>query len=135
MLPRDHRLTDSRDFSAVMRRGTRAGTSAAVVTVLLREHGDHDAGREKTRWRGGFVVSKAVGNAVVRHRTQRRLRHILRELMEEPGMLPEGGAADVVVRALKESPETAHDQLRAEVRSGLRRALKKAQRQRSGSDA
>ena len=125
MLPRDHRLTASRDFGAVMRRGARAGSSAAVVTVLFREP---DA--ELASWRGGLIVSKAVGNAVVRHRTQRRLRHILAELMAEPGLIPEGVGVDVAVRALQQAPGTSHEQLLSEVRSAMRRAVKKAQRHR-----
>ena len=44
--------------------------------------------------RVGFVVSKGVGNAVVRNRTKRRLRAIM--ATELPG-IPQG--ADVVVRA------------------------------------
>ena len=44
--------------------------------------------------RVGFVVSKAVGNAVVRNRTKRRLRHIVADHMSE---IPCG--TDVVVRA------------------------------------
>lgn len=42
----------------------------------------------------GFVVSKAVGNAVVRNRVKRQLRHIARDRIET---LPAG--VSVVVRA------------------------------------
>ena len=45
--------------------------------------------------RVGFVVSKAVGNAVVRNRVQRRLRHLAREHLAS---LP--GSAVLVIRAL-----------------------------------
>lgn len=131
MLPRDHRLTASRDFGAAMRRGARAGGSAVVVTVLFTDaapNSEHDA--DSAPWRAGFVVSKAVGNAVVRHRTQRRLRHIVAELMAEPGLIPEGVGVDVVVRALQQAPQASHEQLLGEVRSATRRAVKKAQRHR-----
>jgi ribonuclease P protein component len=50
--------------------------------------------------RVGFVVSKAVGNAVVRNRVKRRLRHQAREHLAS---LP--GSAVLVVRAL---PASAH---------------------------
>lgn len=53
--------------------------------------------------RVGLVVSKAVGNAVVRNRVARRLRHQSAELMRPqlhaPTALPSAGW-DVVVRAL-----------------------------------
>lgn len=45
--------------------------------------------------RVGLIVSKAVGNAVVRHQLSRRLRHTCRELL--PSM-PSG--VDIVIRAL-----------------------------------
>lgn len=45
--------------------------------------------------RVGFVVSKAVGGAVVRNRVKRRLRHLAaRQLVSTPAV------RDVVVRAL-----------------------------------
>lgn len=59
--------------------------------------------------RAGFVVSKAVGNAVVRNKVRRRLRHLVRPLLAE---LPDG--ATLVVRALPPAataifPVLAHD--------------------------
>lgn len=45
--------------------------------------------------RVGFVVSKAVGNAVVRNRVRRRLRHLAREWVPLTSL-----PLDVVVRAL-----------------------------------
>ena len=44
--------------------------------------------------RVGFVVSKAVGGAVVRNRVKRRLRHLVAHELEGPVV------RDVVVRAL-----------------------------------
>ena len=49
--------------------------------------------------RVGFVVSKAVGNAVVRNRTKRVLRALMSARV---GQLPEG--VDVVVRANADIP-------------------------------
>lgn len=123
MLPAPHRLTSSKDFSGVMRKGSRAGSSTVVVSarILTRPTGP--------RWRCGFIVSKAVGNAVVRHRTTRRLRHIVRDLMStEEIELPNGVAVDLTVRALSEAPAAEHSDLRADVKSALRRALKKTQK-------
>ncbi len=50
--------------------------------------------------RVGFVVSKAVGNSVVRHRVTRRLRHLVADRL---GTLAPGSS--LVVRAL---PPAAH---------------------------
>ena len=51
--------------------------------------------------RVGFVVSKAVGNAVVRNRTKRVLRALMSARI---GGLPEG--VDVVIRANVDLPGT-----------------------------
>ncbi len=51
--------------------------------------------------RVGFVVSKAVGNAVVRNRTKRVLRALMRTRLSQ---LPDG--VDLVVKANPELPGT-----------------------------
>lgn len=64
----------------------------------------------------GFVVSKAVGNAVVRNRVKRRLRHLTREhLMELPGR----GA--LVVRALPAAAHASYADLERDLLRGLQR--------------
>lgn len=66
--------------------------------------------------RFGLIVSKAVGNAVVRHRVARRLRHICASVAVD---LPDG--ADVVLRALPGAAEAPSDDLRRQLRTGLRK--------------
>ena len=68
--------------------------------------------------RAGFVVGKAVGNSVVRHRVTRRLRAVvLGELTRLPA------SADLVVRARPDAAEASSAQLREDLRSGLDRVL------------
>ena len=50
--------------------------------------------------RAGFVVGRSVGGSVVRHRTVRRLRHLVRDRL---GLLPAGSL--LVVRALPPAAE------------------------------
>jgi ribonuclease P protein component len=45
--------------------------------------------------RVGFVVGRAVGNSVIRHRTSRQLRHLVRDRLDR---LPAGSL--LVIRAL-----------------------------------
>ena len=66
--------------------------------------------------RVGFVVSKAVGNAVTRNRVQRRLRHLARARIPE---LP--GAAVLVVRALPAAAGATYAQLGADFDTALHR--------------
>jgi ribonuclease P protein component len=65
---RRHRLSRSRDFDAVYRRGRSVSTRFLVLYWFPREDGA-DAGA-----RLGFAVPKVVGTAVVRNRVKRRLR-------------------------------------------------------------
>jgi ribonuclease P protein component len=60
--------------------------------------------------RVGLVVSKAVGNAVVRNRVKRRLRHIVRDHLTE---LPD--SSELVVRALPASAALDSAELAAEL--------------------
>ena len=71
--------------------------------------------------RAGFVVSKAVGNAVVRNSVRRRLRHLVRPLL---GDLP--GGTMLVVRALPASAGASF----ATLGSDLEAALASARRPR-----
>ena len=74
--------------------------------------------------RAGFVVGKAVGNSVVRHRVTRRLRAAVREELDR---LPD--TADLVVRARPEAGTASSTVLRRDLAAGLDRLL--AERARS----
>jgi ribonuclease P protein component len=90
VLPAGHRLRASSDFAATLRgpRGARAGSTLIVV------HANQADARAGQPPRVGFVVSKAVGGAVVRNRTKRRLRALMAARV---GVLPPG--TDLVIRA------------------------------------
>jgi len=64
--------------------------------------------------RFGFIVTKAVGNAVTRNLVRRRLRSLSRELLRA---MPVG--ADVVMRALPGSDQVPWVTLHAEISSAL----------------
>ncbi len=68
--------------------------------------------------RAGFVVSKAVGGAVVRNLVKRRLRHLVRDRLDR---LPAGSL--VVVRALPGAGEADHAQLARDLDTALQRLL------------
>jgi ribonuclease P protein component len=102
------RLRRSTDFAAAVRGGRRAGRGAVVVHLFLEE-----PVRASTA-RAGFVVSKAVGNAVVRNQVRRRLRHLVRPRLAE---LPAG--ALVVVRALPAAASLVYAALGADLDAAL----------------
>ncbi|MDO5682870.1 MAG: ribonuclease P protein component [Propionibacteriaceae bacterium] len=101
MLPRASRMRSASEFRRTIRSGVRAGRSSVVVSA-------YRADPQADGVRVGFVVSKAVGNAVTRNRVKRRLRHLCRPLVEPT---PQG--TWVVVRALPPAadagPELADD--------------------------
>jgi ribonuclease P protein component len=66
--------------------------------------------------RVGFVVSKAVGNSVVRHRVSRQLRHLV---LDRLGTLPAGCA--LVVRALPAAAGSSSGDLGADLDGAFRR--------------
>ena len=100
MLPGRHRLRTAADFAAVFRgaRGAGGSRSGSHLMVVHANSTDARAGQPP---RVGFVVSKAVGNAVVRNRTKRVLRALVSARI---GQLPDG--VDVVVRANPGLPGT-----------------------------
>lgn len=88
MLPGRNRIHQGDDFRRVFRTGRKSGTKHLVIHFLPTADESHAP-------RVGFVVSRAVGNAVTRNRVKRRLRAIMHSRL--PGL----AAGDmVVIRAL-----------------------------------
>jgi ribonuclease P protein component len=77
--------------------------------------------------RVGFVVGKAVGGSVVRHRVQRRLRHLMRTRL---GSLPAG--ALVVVRALPAAACASSAVLARDLDAALDAVIQAARRKLGG---
>ena len=112
MLERRHRLTTSAGFSAATRTGRRAGTRTLVAHLSV-------SGAAAVPGPGphvGFVVSRAVGNAVTRNRVKRRLRHLVRERLRS---LPP--ASLLVVRALPASAAASYPGLGRDLDTALGR--------------
>jgi len=122
VLPAANRLRRSADFHATLaasrssalpaRGGRRSG--GPLVVVMVGYAGE----RVGLAPRVGFVVSKAVGGAVVRNRTKRRLRELMRARLD---VLPAG--ADVVVRAQPAAASARFADLGAALDRHLARAL------------
>jgi ribonuclease P protein component len=123
VLDRRHRLTTSAGFTITARRGRRAGTRSLVVHLLRDGDLAADGGP-----RVGFVVGKAVGNAVTRNRVKRRLRHLTRERLRS---VPE--SALVVVRALPGAADAGYAELGRDLDEALRRVV--ARRPRSAASS
>ena len=96
MFPREQRLTKAGEFTVLIQHGRMLTQGPLMLRALRRDSG-------KSRF--GFAVGKRVGNAVVRNRTKRRLREILRHLPVDQGwdilVSARPGAASADYRALR----------------------------------
>ena len=114
MLPAAHRLKRADEFRAAFRSGIKAGSRLLSIHVA--------APTESHAPRVGFVVSKAVGNAVTRNRVKRRLRAIAAEHL---GGLP---GADIVVRAQPAAAGASYAELHAAFGRCLRKTADQLER-------
>jgi len=112
VLAADQRLRDSDAFRRTVRSGRRAGGAALVVHV----RSDVDPSAAAGGPRVGLVVSKAVGNSVVRNRVKRRLRHVVRPHLTQ---LP--ASSELVLRALPAAAALSSAELDTELTRCLQR--------------
>jgi len=144
MLAATDRLRRRDEFSATVAGGRRSVRGAVVVHAASRppttvEPAGADAvetrveqipqavlstsnstrNRAKPSVRAGFVVSKAVGGAVVRNRVRRRLRHLMCSRLD---LLPD--RTDVVVRALPGAANRTYAALGADLDGALSTIVK-----------
>jgi ribonuclease P protein component len=119
VLPAQARLRRRPEFTTVVRSGRRAGRPTMVLHYLPERPEQTGGGAVPPAGaRAGFVVGKAVGNSVVRHRVTRRLRAVVRGELDR---LPP--TADLVVRARPESATADSALLRRDLVAGLDRLL------------
>ncbi|MDN6662582.1 ribonuclease P protein component [Corynebacterium variabile] len=143
MLPARCRVHRPGEFRGVTHRGVRAGRSTLVVHAsrtggpgardgvthpeLSTASVDNSVDAVDSRPRVGFIVSKAVGNAVTRNRVKRRLRHLSRDLL---GATPDHTL--VVVRALP-AASTSPESVPGDLADAWRSAMRKVERDRRRS--
>jgi len=110
VLPKEHRLTDNRDFKTVFATGKTYVHRLVILKVRPV------AGKRPGRW--GFSTSSKLGKAVIRNRAKRLLRESVRVLL---GQLRRTGY-DVVLVARLPIRETTF----AELSQVIAELLKKA---------
>jgi ribonuclease P protein component len=122
VLPATARLRQRAEFTATVRRGRRGRSS------LLAVHVDRTAAAP-AQARVGFVVSRAVGPAVVRNRVLRRLRHLMAARLRD---LPSGSR--VVVRAFEPAALATSTALATALDRALGQALRESRSGAATSD-
>lgn len=97
-----HRITAGTDYRNTVRRGRRVGGKITIAHAVFVSE-EHPA-------RFGYIISKAVGNAVVRNRIRRRMKAISDDIVRE-GFT----GADVVFRALPAAQTASFHDLKHEM--------------------
>jgi ribonuclease P protein component len=105
VLPAESRMRRQQEFSDTVRRGSRSARTLLTGYLLVPAGAAEDAPP-----RAGFVVSRAVGPAVVRNQVRRRLRALVREYLSS---LPRGSL--LVVRAHPQAATARQADLAAEL--------------------
>ena len=116
MLPAPNRLRERSDFASAIRSPGAARAGSRILVV----HANVTDSRAGLPPRVGFVVSKAVGNAVVRNRTKRRLRAAM---AAELAGIPAG--LDVVVRAQPAAAKATSLELEAALKPLLHKVTRR----------
>jgi len=108
-----HLITRGDDYRRTVRTGSRVGGANCITHAVLREPGDPA--------RFGFIVSKAVGNAVVRNRLRRRMKTIADRQIAS-GL----SEIDIVLRALPACADATFADLEQQVNRAIGRARDEA---------
>jgi ribonuclease P protein component len=116
VLPQRSRMRSPEEFKRVMRSGRRVGAATLSAHVLLAAGAVPEDAEPKV----GFIVSRAVGSAVVRNRVKRRLRELVRRRF---ACLP--GGCLLVVRAHPAAAGASQADLAADLDLALGRLLRR----------
>lgn len=108
MLPNSARIKSSSDFVRVTKSGRRTTTDSLIAYLLPSQSnfGSNLGSNSKSKSNSknydnpklGLIISKSVGNSVVRHRIARQIRHASFNYLS---LLPTGSL--LVIRAMKRS--------------------------------
>ena len=118
MLPQQSRMRRSEDFRRVLRTGRGAGGSVVAGHLLLA--GSDGPVRSGDPAKVGFIVSRAVGSAVVRNRVKRRFRELMRRRVAS---LP--GGCLLVLRAYPAAASARQEDLAADLDLVIGRLLRR----------
>ncbi|MGI8683411.1 MAG: ribonuclease P protein component [Mycobacteriales bacterium] len=113
MLPAASRLRRRPEFSLAVRQGRRAARGSVVVHLLTPVRSVAAPSRV------GFIISRGVGNAVVRNRVRRRLRHLMQDRLRR---LPAGSR--LVLRAAPSAAGRSFSELAADLDRALLRVTR-----------
>lgn len=109
MLARKYRIKQDHDFSLIYKKGRKFRGKYGMISILY----PLDRFNSDALPLFGYVVSKKIGNAVVRHKYKRQLRAITFELLKDENFIKKLRGAKITFIAYK-IPET-FDALKKEI--------------------
>lgn len=110
MPSRQHRVTRGDEYRSIVRKGRRVGGALCITHAVLRSP-DEPA-------RFGYIVTKAVGNAVTRNLVRRRFKGITEQLLQD-GL----SGVDIVFRILPASSNAPYARMADEVGRSVSRVV------------
>ena len=114
MLPKKNRLTSTKDFQNVTKTGVRVYSDVAVIYALANPTTQKNS-------EIGLIVSKVVGNSVVRHKVSRQIRNVVKEILET---IP--GNIQIVIRALPAITEKDFSEINKILSESINKSIVKA---------
>ena len=114
MLPKQNRLTSTKDFQNVTKTGVRVYSDVVVIYALANPTSQKNS-------QVGLIVSKVVGNSVVRHKVSRHIRSVVKDLLET---IP--GNIQIVIRALPAITEKDFTELNKILSESINKSIVKA---------
>ena len=114
MLPKKNRLTSTKDFQKITKTGVRVYSDVAVIYALANPTSQKNS-------EIGLIVSKVVGNSVVRHKVSRQIRNVVKEILET---IP--GNIQIVIRALPAITEKDFSEINKILSESINKSIVKA---------
>lgn len=116
MPARHHRVTRGEDYRRIVRTGNRVGGAFCITYAVSRASSDENEQNqaEVVPARFGYIISKAVGNAVMRNLVRRRMKSVSQSMIHN-GV----SDVDIVFRALPAAATATF----SELRQGMQKAV------------
>lgn len=114
MLPKKHRLSRSKDFEKVTKNGVKVNTEIAVIYAIANP-------LTQINSEIGLIVSKIVGNSVVRHKVSRQIRNVVKKILNK---IPNN--IQIVIRALPKINEKDFFEIENILETAILKSIEKA---------